>query len=177
MDADWDLQAVVRGCCSAVSTSSTTTTTTPSWPENTYIQQKSTFYEENLSFFPDLFQPRTDNSIENFLNDLYNPLYFQNIQKPSPSSQKLPISPLSVLGGLQDPPYHHLNQHNNQQQQQEKQFHGKQQSLGVSRCTTSNAQSTTKFKKRYKDYIFITLSIFSQFHLNPYVGFVYFLDL
>ncbi|KAI3719486.1 hypothetical protein L6452_20386 [Arctium lappa] len=143
MDADWDLQAVVRGCCSAVTSSSsatatTTTTTTTTWPGDAYSQQNSNFYGENvMGFFPDLFQQRTDNSIEQFLNDLYNPI---NLQKPPPSPQSLPISPLSVLGGLQDPPYHHHHQR--------KQFQGKQQSLGISRCTTSHTQSTTKFKKR-----------------------------
>ncbi|KVH97255.1 DNA-binding WRKY [Cynara cardunculus var. scolymus] len=138
MDVDWDLQAVVRGCCSTVSSATTTTTTTtaPTCPVDAYSQPHSNFYGENfMGFFPDLFQPRRDNSIEQFLNDLYNPIH---LQKPPPSPQSLPISPLSVLGGLQDPPYHHHR----------KQFQGKQRSLGISRCTTSHTQSTTKFKKR-----------------------------
>nr|XP_043626256.1 WRKY transcription factor 22-like [Erigeron canadensis] len=141
MDADWDLHAVVRGCCSAVSTSTSTTTTT------TKSQQKSTSYEENnyTSFFPDLYhhQPKTNdnNSIEQLLKDLYNPLNFPNLQKPPPSPQSFPISPLSVLGGLQDLSYNH-------HQQQEKQFQGKQESFGISKCTNLHAQSTTKFKKR-----------------------------
>ncbi|KAJ9563377.1 hypothetical protein OSB04_008537 [Centaurea solstitialis] len=155
MDSDWDLQAVVRGCSSATTTSATattttattttTTTTTPTWSLDAYNStQNSNLYGENFmgfSFFPDLFQfqPRSENSIEQFLNDIYsyNPVY---LQKPPPSPQSLPISPLSVLGGLQDPPsYHHHHR---------KQFQGKQQSLSNSRCTTSHAQSTTKFKKR-----------------------------
>ncbi|XP_071708768.1 WRKY transcription factor 22-like [Rutidosis leptorrhynchoides] len=149
MDADWDLQAVVRGCCSGVSsaatatTTTTTTTTTPTRPSDAYSQQKSTFHGENYtSIFPNLFQPRNENSIEQFLNDLYNPLYFPNLQKLPPSPQSFPVSPLSVLSGLQDSPYHHHNY------QQEKQFQGKQQSFSLSRCTTSHAQSTPKFKKR-----------------------------
>nr|WCL15215.1 WRKY2050 [Atractylodes chinensis] len=142
MDADWDLQAVVRGCCSAVSSYSTTTTTTTSaWPVDGYSQQNSSFDGENfMGFLPDLFLPRSDNSIEQLLMDLYNPIHFPPLHKPPPSPQSLPISPLSVLGGLQDPPYHH--------HQQQKQFQAKQQPLGISRCTTSHAQNTTKFKKR-----------------------------
>ncbi|KAK1425234.1 hypothetical protein QVD17_20582 [Tagetes erecta] len=141
MDADWDLHAVVRGCCSAVST---TTTTTPSPPLYTYTHQDSSLlYEENcMSFIPDLCQPSSDNSIEQFLNNLYHPLYFPNLQKPPSSPQSIPLSPLSVLERLQDPPYHY------QQQQFEKQVLGNRQSLGVSGCTTTHAQGTTKFKKR-----------------------------
>ncbi|PWA69847.1 WRKY domain-containing protein [Artemisia annua] len=95
-----------------------------------------------MDAFPDLYQPTSDNSIENFLNNLYNPLQFANLQNQPICSQSLPVSPLSVLGGLQDPPYYQ------QKQQQVTQFQGKQQGLSVSRCTSSTAQSTTKFKKR-----------------------------
>ncbi|KAI3764409.1 hypothetical protein L2E82_14416 [Cichorium intybus] len=147
MDADWDLQAVVRGCCSAVSSSSstsTTTTATPNWPVDAYNQQTPAFCGENLmGFSPDLLQPRNENSIEQFLNNLYSPFHFSNLQKPPPSPQSIPISPLSVLGGLPDPPYHRHHH-----QPQEKQLQGKPQSLSNTRCTTSHAQGTTKFKKR-----------------------------
>ncbi|XP_076954529.1 WRKY transcription factor 22-like [Bidens hawaiensis] len=146
MDSDWDLHAVVRGCCSAVSSYSATTTTTP--PLDTYTQQNSTFYEHNyMSFFLDLCQPTSDNSIEQFLNNHYHPLHFQNLHKPPSSPQSIPVSPLSVLGGLQDPPYHH-HHHQQQQHHHEKQVRGKQLSFGISGCTTTHAQSTTKFKKR-----------------------------
>ncbi|PWA52180.1 WRKY domain-containing protein [Artemisia annua] len=95
-----------------------------------------------MDVFPDLYEPTSDNSIEHFLNNLYNPLQFANLQNQPICSQSLPVSPLSVLGGLQDPPYYQ------QKQQQVTQFQGKQQGLSVSRCTSSTAQSTTKFKKR-----------------------------
>ncbi|KAJ0837303.1 putative transcription factor WRKY family [Helianthus annuus] len=149
MDADWDLQAVVRGCCSAVSSSYATTTTTataPPPPLDAYSHQNSSSYEQNCtSFFPDLCQPRSDNSIEQFLNNLFHPLHFPNLQKPPSSPQSIPVSPLSVIGGLQDPPYYQKQQ---QQQQYERPFMGKQQPLGINRCTTTHAQGTTKFKKR-----------------------------
>ncbi|KAL4586103.1 hypothetical protein LXL04_010734 [Taraxacum kok-saghyz] len=141
MDADWDLQAVVRGCCSAVSSSSSTTTATPNWPVDAYNQHNPTFQGEKfMRFSPDLFQPRNENSIDQFLNNLYDPFNFSNLHKPPLSPQSFPISPLSVLGGLPDPPYYH--------HQQEKQFQGKQQSLSINRCTNYHAQGTTKFKKR-----------------------------
>ncbi|KAJ0668904.1 putative transcription factor WRKY family [Helianthus annuus] len=150
MDVDWDLQAVVRGCCSAVPSATTTTTTAtpPTGPPDGCTQQKSTFDGENninlLTFSPDLFQPRSETSIEQFMNDLYNcnPLQFTNLQKQPPPQS------FSFLGGNQDPPYHHQNYYHQQQQQQEKQFQVKQQSLGISRCTTTHAQGATKIKKR-----------------------------
>ncbi|KAI7740338.1 hypothetical protein M8C21_020890 [Ambrosia artemisiifolia] len=146
MDTDWDLHAVVRGCSSAVSSSYTTTTTTTTTPLDSYNNQTSTFYKESCtSFFPDLYQPRIDNSIEQLLNNLYHPLHFPNVQKPPSSPQSIPVSPLSVLGGLQDPPYY---QQKLQKQEDERPFVGKQQSLGLSRCITTHAQGTTKFKKR-----------------------------
>lgn len=151
---------MVRACCStaassssAASTATTSTATAgaPAWPVDAYNQQKSSFQDENfMGFFPDPFQRRNDNSIEQFLNDLNNPLDFPKLQKPPLSPQSLPISPLSVLGGLQDPPlqhHHHHHQQQQQQQQQPKQLQEKQQSFGISRCTTSNAQST-RSKKR-----------------------------
>ncbi|KAM0072287.1 putative transcription factor WRKY family [Helianthus debilis subsp. tardiflorus] len=151
MEVDWDLHAVVRACCSTTTTTTTsstaaTTTGKPlAWPEHAYTQQNITFHDENImGFFPDPFQTRNDNSIEQFLNNLNTPLEFQKLQKPPQSPQSLPISPLSVIGGLQDPPLsHHLY---NQQEQQKQQ--GKQQSFGLSRCTTSNAQSTRSKKRK-----------------------------
>ncbi|KAI3681804.1 hypothetical protein L6452_36609 [Arctium lappa] len=178
MEVDWDLHAVVRACCSTASSSSSTTTTTsaastaapttsaaaaagapPTWPLHAYNHQKTRFQDENfMGFFQDPFQSRNNNSIEHLLNDLHdnnnnnknnNPLEFRNLQKLPPSSQSLPISPLSVLGGLQDPPppnNHHNHKHHNHHQQ--KQLQGKQQAFGISRCTTSNAQSTRSKKRK-----------------------------
>lgn len=157
------MHAVVRACCSTASssssaastaTTSTATAGTTSWPVDAYNQQKSSFQDENfMGFFPDPFQRRNDNSIEQFLNDLNNPIDFPKLQKPPLSPQNLPISPLSVLGGLQDPPLlhhhnHHHHHHQQHQQQQQKQLQEKQQSFGISRCTTSNAQSTRSKKRK-----------------------------
>ncbi|XP_024993148.1 WRKY transcription factor 22-like [Cynara cardunculus var. scolymus] len=167
MEVDWDLHAVVRACCSTASSSSssvaapsstTTTTSTsaaaaagvaPTWPVDAYNQTKSSFLDENfMGFFPDPFQSRNNNSIEHLLNDLNNPLEFPNLQKPPPSPQSLPISPLSVLGGLQDPPPNNHHHHHHHHHNQLKQLQGKQQSFGISRCTTSNAQSTRSKKRK-----------------------------
>nr|XP_043621625.1 WRKY transcription factor 22-like [Erigeron canadensis] len=175
MEVDWDLHAVVRACCSTASSSSATVTTTsisttaapPSWqqPIDTYTynqQQKTSPFQLDgnfMGFFPDPFQTRNDNSIEHLLNDLNTPRDFPKLQKTPHSPQSLPISPLSVLSGLQDASFHlhhQDNQHQNQnqnrqpqyQQQQQKQLQGKQQQpFGITRCTTPNAQST-KSKKR-----------------------------
>ncbi|KAI7740104.1 hypothetical protein M8C21_010322 [Ambrosia artemisiifolia] len=149
MDVDWDLQAVVRGCCSATATTE---------PPESCTQQKSTFYEDNnnnnnidvLTFSEDLFQPRNDiNSIEKFMNDLYNcnPLQFTNLQQQQQTlpHQSLPISGFSFLGEHQEPPYNHHYHHH---QQQVKQFQVKQQALGISRCTTTHAHGAKKIKKR-----------------------------
>ncbi|GKC96818.1 WRKY transcription factor 22-like protein [Tanacetum coccineum] len=144
MEADWDLHAVVRGCCST--TTATTTTTSQLDFYDHYSQQKSTLHDNSImEVFPDLYHPTSDNSIEHFLNNLYNPLQLASFQNQPTCSKSLPVSPLSVLGGLQDPPYYQQKQ---QKQQQVTQFQGKQQALSVSRCTSSIAQSTTKFKKR-----------------------------
>lgn len=153
MEVDWDLHAVVRACCSTTSAAATTSSAATitagaatSWPENKFNQQNISFQDENfMGFFPD---PFNDNSIEQFLNDLSNPLDFKKVQKLPQSTPSLPISPLSVLSGLHDPPLHHQHHHHQQQQQQQqKQIQGKQQSFGITRCTNSNAQST-RSKKR-----------------------------
>ncbi|KAI3693969.1 hypothetical protein L1987_76925 [Smallanthus sonchifolius] len=157
MEVDWDLHAVVRGCCSSTTTTTTSSSASSttagagaasSWCVEPYNQQKRNSKDENfIGFFPDPFQTRYDNSIEQFLNDLNSPLEFPKLQKPPQSPQSLPISPLSVLGGLQDPPVIH-HHHYQQQQQQQKQLQGKQQSFCVSRCTTPNAQSTRSKKRK-----------------------------
>ncbi|KAJ0914360.1 putative transcription factor WRKY family [Helianthus annuus] len=163
MEVDWDLHAVVRACCStntttssSSSTASTTTTVATtaatvtttagaasSWSLDGYNNQKRYSQNENfMGFFQDPFQTRNDNSIEQFLNDLNTPLEFPKIQKPPQSPQSLPISPLSVIGGLQDPPMNHYHHHH------QKQVQGKQQAFAISRCTTSNAQSTRSKKRK-----------------------------
>ncbi|XP_076906799.1 WRKY transcription factor 22-like [Bidens hawaiensis] len=150
MEGDWDLHAVVRAFYPTTSSSSSstaapiTTTVTPtadagasfSWPKNENIIR--------FDFFPNPFLTRNEsnvNSIEQRLNVLNYPLQFPNVPKPPLPFQNLPFSPLSVIGGLQDPP---LNYHHHQQ----KQVNGKQQSFGVPRCTTSNAQSARSKKRK-----------------------------
>lgn len=96
MEDDWDLQAVVRGC----------STTGAAIAKASCGQLFSTFrYNHNFcsTGFQDLFeQPRKENLVQQ-LQDLYKPFF------PKPQSQltvfvqeRSPISPLSVLGGLQD---------------------------------------------------------------------------
>ncbi|KAL8208071.1 hypothetical protein R6Q57_007483 [Mikania cordata] len=160
MEVDWDLHAVVRACCSTACTTfsadSTTAATaasgvdagvTSSWSTDAYNQQKRNLQDGNtIGFFSDSFQSRNDNSIEQFLKVLNTSLEFPKLQKPPQSFQSLPISPLSVLGGLQDSP---VNNHQYyQQHQQQKQLQQKQQFFCVSRCTTSNALSTRSKKRR-----------------------------
>ncbi|XP_076915115.1 WRKY transcription factor 22-like [Bidens hawaiensis] len=147
MEVDWDLHAVVRAYCSTASTTSTTAATTVttagksfSWPIESYTQQNINFQNENL------FQATNDNSIEKFLNSLKIPLEFPKVQKPPQSPQSLPISPLSVIGGLQDPPL--LNHHHHHHHQQEQKPQPQPQPFGISRCTSSNAQSTRSKKRK-----------------------------
>ncbi|XP_057497820.1 WRKY transcription factor 22-like [Actinidia eriantha] len=99
MADDWDLHAVVRGCAAATSSSSTTTGS------------------DQFRFFPDPIEPRRSESVEVF-HDLFKP--FVSELQPLISRNR-PISPLSVLGGLQDlsPPQPQGQQ---QQKQQQKQF-------------------------------------------------------
>ncbi|XP_076956901.1 WRKY transcription factor 22-like [Bidens hawaiensis] len=133
MDADWDLHAVVRGCCSATSTTVTTAATTTTGHLDDYTPQKSTLYAQNFNgFFPDPF-------MNNLYNYNINNLDFQNQETPPPP-QSFQISPFSLLSGHQDPPYN--------RQKQDNKFEVKQQSLGISRCTTAHAQSKAKIKKR-----------------------------
>ncbi|KAD1267642.1 hypothetical protein R6Q59_016913 [Mikania micrantha] len=156
MEVDWDLHAVVRACCSTASssssaiTSATTAGASLTWPTDSYNHQNISFHDENLmGFFPDPFQTRNDNSIEQLLYNLKHPLDFPKLQKPPQSPQSLPISPLSVLGGLQDPSLNHHQHHQQEHHQQDnKQLHGKHQAFGISRCTTSNAQSTRSKKRK-----------------------------
>ncbi|XP_076888863.1 WRKY transcription factor 22-like [Bidens hawaiensis] len=145
MEVDWDLHAVVRTFCPTTSLSSSstaTTTTTVTAAAGASFPWSKTENIKGVDFFPNPFPTRNYNSIDSIqqcLNALNTPLEFPKLQKPPQNSLSLPFSPLSVIGGLQDPPL--MNHY------QPKQFHGKQQAFGVSRCTTSNPQST-KSKKR-----------------------------
>ncbi|KAK9076387.1 hypothetical protein SSX86_004721 [Deinandra increscens subsp. villosa] len=150
MEVDWDLHAVVRACCSssssaAPSTAAASTAGAGAGAANYNRPKRNSSHDENLiGFLPDPYRTKNnDNSIEQFLNFLNKPLEFQKVQKPPQSTQCLPISPLSVLGGLQDPPLNHHEQHQKQKLQ------GKLQAFGtISRCTSSNAQGTRSKKRK-----------------------------
>lgn len=113
MEDDWDLHAVVRGC-TAITTTNTTTTATSS--SSAAVTNNATTYRQDCNFstagLRDLFEPRRESFVQE-LHDLYKPFFPIIMSQESPSSsssqtvfspQSLPISPLSVLGGLQDLP-------------------------------------------------------------------------
>ncbi|KAM7472242.1 hypothetical protein LguiA_010425 [Lonicera macranthoides] len=121
MEDDWGLQAVVRGCTTTSSSAATTTTT------DVYSLSSFQPQENHFICFPDLFH--TERKIEE-LHDLYKP-FFPKLQPLSPESI-IPISPLSVLGGLQDLSH----------QQKLLHHHSKHSVVGSSRCTTAKAPGT-----------------------------------
>ncbi|KAK2999405.1 hypothetical protein RJ639_023170 [Escallonia herrerae] len=131
MEDDWDLQAVVRSCATTTSSSSSFTATTTAaagtWFKEAHPSSRSQPQQEDHSSFcfPDLFDTRSESLEE--LHDLFKP-FFPKLQPLS--GQNMPISPFSVLGGLQD-----LSHQQNQQMQQQKHFQTKQ-SLGGPRSTT-----------------------------------------
>ncbi|XP_051143931.1 WRKY transcription factor 22 [Andrographis paniculata] len=97
MEDNWDLFAVVRGCSAAATAASSTATATsaaaaaaPSW-------------SSHQPCLEDIFKPTRTNLFQD-LNDLYKPFFqkFENRNQTEPSQKTLPISPLSVLGGLPD---------------------------------------------------------------------------
>ncbi|TMW89791.1 hypothetical protein EJD97_016617 [Solanum chilense] len=105
MEEDWDLHAVVRGCAAsstAAAAATTTTATTNSCCSSFQPRQDGNFFS-----FQDPFVPRFDNPISDFeeLHNLYKP-FFPKAQQiplsPQNNTNNIPISPLSVLGGLQD---------------------------------------------------------------------------
>ncbi|KAI3449220.1 hypothetical protein Pfo_005885 [Paulownia fortunei] len=108
MEDDWDLHAVVRGCTSTTATATTAASSSATATDSTSCGQLFTPFEQDCSFsapwFQDLLEPRRESFIEE-LHDLCKP-FFPKPQEPSQivllSPQSLPISPLSVLGGLQD---------------------------------------------------------------------------
>ncbi|XP_016490277.1 WRKY transcription factor 22 [Nicotiana tabacum] len=105
MEDDWDLHAVVRGCA-ASSTAATTTTTTNSAATTTFCSFQPR-QDGNFFSFQDPFVPRFDNPNNTAfeeLHNLYKPFFpkSQPQQQPPLSPQNIPISPLSVIGGLQD---------------------------------------------------------------------------
>ncbi|MCD7456235.1 hypothetical protein HAX54_030948 [Datura stramonium] len=112
MEEDWDLHAVVRGCA-ASSTAAAATATTSSAAAAAAVATTSycSFQprqDDNLFSFQDPFVPRFDNPTSDFeeLHSLYKPFFPksqpQQILLPLSPQNNIPISPLSVLGGLQD---------------------------------------------------------------------------
>ncbi|KAH7848456.1 hypothetical protein Vadar_002944 [Vaccinium darrowii] len=143
MEDDWDLYAVVRGCSAASASTSTSTaaaaTTTASCSRDTQLSSSSQSQDDQFQFFSDPFEPRRSQSNED-LQDLFRPFFFPESQQISP--QNTPVSPHSVLGGLQDlyPPPPLLPQHQSQQQPQEKQEKQKQNHVDFE--TTGGPNST-----------------------------------
>nr|AMP82887.1 WRKY transcription factor [Catalpa bungei] len=118
MDDDWDLHAVVRGCSAITTPSSSSstavrntnsaaapaTTTTSCGQVLSTSQQEYGLYSFS-TYFQYLSEPRRASFVQE-LHDVYRP-FFPKSQESSQivfSPQSLPISPLSVLGGLQDLP-------------------------------------------------------------------------
>ncbi|PHU09672.1 putative WRKY transcription factor 27 [Capsicum chinense] len=128
MEEDWDLHAVVRGCTASSTTTTTSTTTTATSCCSFQPRQDGNFFS-----FQDPFVPRFDNPTSDFeeLHNLYKPFFPKSQVQPqqqvprSPQNNIIPISPLSVLGGLQDlsAPQPTLKQQQQQQQQQQQHIH------------------------------------------------------
>lgn len=169
MEDDWDLHAVVRGC-TAITTTNTTTTATSS--SSAAVTNNATTYRQDCNFstagLRDLFEPRRESFVQE-LHDLYKPFFPIIMSQESPSSsssqtvfspQSLPISPLSVLGGLQDLPP--------EQPQTMKQFppqtqlRQKQPPFSVAKASVSH-----RSKRRYI-YIYIHTHIFLLFFHSLY---------
>ncbi|KAK4415897.1 WRKY transcription factor 22 [Sesamum alatum] len=166
MEDDWDLQAVVRGCASTTTTASntsavTTTTCTATDSSASASGQIFSSFQQDCDFsagwLQDLYQPRREKFVEE-LHDLYKPFFPRPQQQSSPSlltisPQSLPLSPLSVLGGLQD-----LSSEQQQQPQivqrlpQRTQFPLKQQPFSVvngsKAASASHTTPTPRSKKR-----------------------------
>ncbi|XP_027161890.1 WRKY transcription factor 22 [Coffea eugenioides] len=132
MADDWDLQAVVRGCTATTTTTSGSSTTTATCTGNSFrpLGGFEPHQDGNFLCFQDLFfEPRSQSSIsavvDQDLHDLYKPFFPKS--SPPLSPQSIPISPLSVLGGLQDlsqqPPQQQHQQPKKQLQQQQQQIY------------------------------------------------------
>ncbi|CAK9134376.1 unnamed protein product [Ilex paraguariensis] len=138
MEDDWGLQAVVRGCATTATTSSFSTTTC-SIDDYSLSSFEPQGYDHFLCF-PDLLEARSQSGMAE-LHDLYKP-FFPKSQPLSP--QNLPISPLSVLGGLQD--QSQPQQQKQQQRQHQKQLQAKQ-SVGGSAATSHTLSPRSKRRK------------------------------
>ncbi|KAL7002448.1 WRKY transcription factor [Sarracenia purpurea var. burkii] len=95
MEADWDLQAVVRGRAATIISAAADAT---SCSLDVHFPPMFHPQDDHFPFFTDPFESRTSEGAED-LHDLFKP-FFPKTQCLSP--QNTPISPLSVLDGLQD---------------------------------------------------------------------------
>lgn len=175
MEDDWDLHAVVRGCAAITSTTTTTSSAGAATSFSTAVtnnttccgQVSSTFQQDcnfTSSCFQDLFEPRRESFVQEELHDLYKP-FFPKSQDSSQillSPQSLPISPLSVLGGLQDLPYEQQQQQIMKQLPQQTQLRQKQQSFSVSNGSKASVSHnpSPRSKRRYS-YLHILYFCFS----------------
>ncbi|KAL7158814.1 hypothetical protein ABFS83_02G168100 [Erythranthe nasuta] len=149
MEDDWDLHAVVRGCAAICTTTTSTSAAAGEFTSTTSSHGRvfSTL-KQNCTSFKDLFEPRRESFVQE-LHELYRPFFPSSEESSSLKvipSQNLPISPLSVLGGLQDLPSEHQQK---QQQQQHLQImkqlpppthlQQKQQAFSVANCSPKKA--------------------------------------
>ncbi|KAL0373743.1 UNVERIFIED_CONTAM: WRKY transcription factor 22 [Sesamum radiatum] len=166
MEDDWDLHAVVRGCASTTTTASNTSavvsTTACTATDSSASCQIFSSFQQDCNFpagwFQDLYEPRRETFVQE-LHDLCKPFFHKPQQQSSQtllaiSPQSLPLSPLSVLGGLQD-----LSSDQHQQPQivqklpQRTQFQLKQQPFSVvngskAAASASHNIPTPRSKKR-----------------------------
>ncbi|XP_043716684.1 WRKY transcription factor 22-like [Telopea speciosissima] len=150
MGDDWDLQAVVRGCCTtATSTPTSTTTTTATVALTTTSMEEPSCYfscfpppsppllglDHQDLCFPDLLETLTP--LEE-LEALYKP-FFSKVEALSPQSN--PTSLLTHVG--------FTDQHQQQQQQKQKPQQQQQQQKQSPQCltgpTTAAAATTTTY--------------------------------
>ncbi|KAK6140641.1 hypothetical protein DH2020_025619 [Rehmannia glutinosa] len=147
MEDDWDLHAVVRGCAALTTTSSAAAAVTNRTP---FGQVFSSSFQQDYNF-EDLFEPRR----ETFVQDLYKPFYFKSPESSQIvlSPQSIPISPLSVLGGLQDVPTEQQHQQIVKQLPQQTQLRQKHHSFSVANASkptvSHNPSSRSKRRKNH----------------------------
>lgn len=166
MADDWDLQAVVRGCTTTTSTSNTTTTAGSGGATSTStsacggdVYRSFGSFEPKLeggsclSFQDLLFEPRNIETTAaasssscggiQELHDLYKPFFPKS--SPPLSPQSIPISPLSVLGGLQD-----LSKQQKLQQKHHQQIYQlpKRQTLSIGSSRTSAASHNPSLRSK-----------------------------
>ncbi|KAI3444490.1 hypothetical protein Pfo_001155 [Paulownia fortunei] len=157
MEDDWDLHAVVRGCAALTTTSSAAAAAAVT--NATSCGQVFSSFQQDCNFstgcFQDLFEPRRASLVQE-LHDLYKP-FVPRSQESSQivlSPQSLPISPLSVLGGLQDLPSEQQQQQIMKQLPQQTHIRQKQQSFSlVNGSKASASHNPSPRSKRRKNHL------------------------